>query len=102
MKISEIRGYVFVSAFARHDKERGHLEAFELWSQTIGIVEAIYVDRLLRAGDDVDRDIIVASVLEDHQASVHLLEDEIERQIAIRHGGEGIDGIRVAAADEVP
>ena len=62
---------------ARHDEQRGHLKALEFWAQTVGIVEAIHIDRLLRAGHDVHRDVVVASVLEDDKASVHVLEDQV-------------------------
>ena len=85
----------------RHDEERGHLEAFELWPQAIGVIEAVDVDGLLRAGYDVDRDIVVATVLKHHQASMDLLEKKIQRQVAIRHGCNRIDGVGVAAAHEI-
>ena len=64
---------------AGHDEQRRHLETFELWTQAIRVGEAVYVDRLRRAGDDLNRDIVVASVLKDDQTSMHVLEDEIER-----------------------
>lgn len=55
---------------ARHDEERGHFKAFELGTQAVGVVEAVHIDGLLRAGDDVHGDVIVAAVLEHHQPAM--------------------------------
>ena len=59
--------YSLLNCIARHDEQRGHLEALELRAQAVGVVEALHVDGLLGAGDDIDRDVVVAAILEHHQ-----------------------------------
>ena len=64
----------------RHNEQRRHLETFELRAQAVGIIEPIHVDVLLRAGDDIHGDVVVASVLEHHEASMNVFQDQIKRE----------------------
>jgi len=43
-----------------HNEQRGHLEALELGSQAVLIIETLHVDVLLRAGDDIYGDVVIA------------------------------------------
>ena len=45
---------------AGHDEQRRHFETLELGAQAIHIIEMLHVDVLLRAGDDIHRDVVIA------------------------------------------
>ena len=57
-------GCFFLNRFARHNKQRRHFKTFELGAQPFAVIEAIHIDRLLGAGDNVNRDVVVPAVLE--------------------------------------
>src|SRR5207244_10943915 len=48
-----------------------------------------------------ERDDVVVAVLEDRQAPVDVFQEQSESEIAVGHGGDGVNGIGIAAADEI-
>ena len=70
-------------------------------AKTLGAVVLLDVDDLFRGGDGVDGHVVVAAVFQNDQAAVNFAENEIEREIAVSHGNDGIDRVRIATAYEV-
>src|SRR5437899_4447214 len=87
--------------FAGHDEERPHFEAGVMRAETLGVVVLLDVDDLFRGGDGVNGHVVVAAVFQNDQAAVNFAENEIEREIAVSHGNDGIDRVGIAAAYEV-
>ena len=58
---------------AGHNEQWRHFKTLELRAQSILIIEALHIDVFLRTGDDIDRDVVVAPVLEHHQPPVNIL-----------------------------
>src|SRR5713101_1950284 len=87
--------------FAGHDEERPHFEAGVMRAKTLGAVVLLDVDDLFRGGDGVDGHVVVAAVFQNDQAAVNFAENEIEREIAVSHGNDGIDRVRIATAYEI-
>src|SRR5580700_2541698 len=90
-----------LSHFARHNEERLHLEALVVRPQAIHVVLLLYADNLLRCGNGVDGHVVVAAIPEHDKASVNLAEEQVQSQVAIGHGDDGVDGVGISAADQV-
>ena len=59
----------------------------------------VHIDKFGRTGDDINRDVIVAAVFKNDESTVNPIEDQIQSEISIRHGDDGIDGVRIASSD---
>ncbi len=60
-----------------------------------------HVNDFFRGDDRVDGHVVVATILKDDETPMDFIEDEVQGEIAEGHRGDGIDGIRIAAANEV-
>src|SRR6516165_1165860 len=89
------------AAFAGHQEERLHLKALVSGTKTVDTVMLFYVDDLLGGGHRIDGYVVVATILQNNQAAVDAIEQQIERQIAVGHGSNGIDRVGIAATHEV-
>ena len=84
-----------------HQEERFVGEAGVLRTQALGVVLFLHVNKLFRSGNRADGYVVVASFLKDHQAAKSLVDDEVEREIDVGHGHDGIESVGIAGADEV-
>src|SRR5438477_2801593 len=90
-----------LSHFVGHEEERAHLETGVLRAKAVGIVLFLDVDDLLGGGDGVQRYVVIVSVLEDDETTADFFQEEIESEVAISHGGDGIDSVGIAASNKV-
>lgn len=67
----------------------------------VRVVMFLHVDDFLRRGYDLIRHVVAASILQDNQSPVNLAEQQIEREIAIRHRNNRVDRVMVSATDKV-
>src|SRR6266478_1652114 len=86
---------------AGDEEQRLVLEAGELRAKAVGVVVLLDVDDFFRGRDGFDGNVAVAAFLQNDQAAVNLLQEKIERDIAISHGSDGINRIRIAAANQI-
>src|SRR5215467_68996 len=84
-----------------HQEEGTHLEASILRTQSLGVVLFLDVDEFLGGGDGFQRNVVVVAVLEHHQTTADIFEQKVQREIAIGHRGDGVDGIRITTAHEI-
>src|SRR4029077_4558235 len=87
--------------FAGHEEQRLYFETLEDGAKSLGAVVLLDVDDFFSGGDGFDGHIIVAAVFQNHQAPVNAVEDQVESQVAIGHGNDGVDSIGITAADQV-
>src|SRR5437016_13446378 len=69
--------------------------------EAVSVVLFLDVDDFFGGGDSFKRNVVVVAVLEDHQAPADVFQEQIESEIAVGHGGDGVNGIGIAAADEI-
>src|ERR1700684_1888926 len=98
--IAMVRRYT-LSHFAGHDEEWLHFEALVVRAQAVDVVLLFYTDNLLRGGNGVDGHVVVTAIPEHDEPPVNLAQEQVQSQVAIGHGDDGIDGVGIAAADEV-
>src|SRR4030042_6962285 len=82
------------SIIARHDEQGFRFKAFVIGTQSVTIVILLDIDDFFCAGDDIDRDIVIAAVSQADQPSVRMVQDQIEGQVSEGHRDNGIDRIR--------
>src|SRR6266851_1837399 len=87
--------------FIGHEEEGLVIKAGELGAQSRGVVLLLDVDHLFGGGDGFEGDVVIMAVLEDDEAATDVFQEEIESEIAVGHGGDGVNGIGIAAADEI-
>src|SRR5712692_9302416 len=87
--------------FIGHEEEGLVIKAGELGAQSRGVVLLLDVDDLFGGSDGLERNVVVVAVLEDDEAAADVFQEEIESEIAVGHGGDGVNGIGIAAADEI-
>ena len=51
-----------------YNEQWGHLETLVVRTQAIGVIETVYIDRFLDAGNDVNRDVVIDAILKHNQA----------------------------------
>jgi hypothetical protein len=90
-----------LSHFVGHKEEWTHFEAGVLGAKAIRVVLFLDVDDLLDGRDGIQGDIVVVAVLEDDEAAADVLQEEIESEIAVGHGSDRVNGIWIAAADQI-
>src|SRR5260370_1699756 len=90
-----------LSEFVGHEEEGLVIEAGELGAQPRGVVLLLNVDDLFDGGDGLERNVVVVTVFEDDEAAADVLQEEIESEIAVGHGGDGVNGIGIAATNEI-
>src|SRR5215470_9329280 len=81
------------------DKERIAFEAGELRTQAFGVVVLFDVDDFFRSGYDVEGDVAIVAALQINQPAADALKEQVEREIAVGHGRDGVDGVGIAAAN---
>ena len=84
-----------------HQEERLVGEAGVLRAQALGVVLFLYVNKFFRSGNGRDGYVIVASFFKDHQTAKSFVDDEVEREIAVGHGHDGIESVGIAGANKV-
>jgi len=84
-----------------HQEERAHFETGILWAEAVGIVLLLDVDELLRGSDGFERNVVVVAILEDDEAAADFFQEQVESEIAVSHRRDGINGVGVAATDEI-
>ena len=70
-------------------------------SQAFSVVEAFHIYHLAFTGQDLNRHIVITSVLEDYQPPMYTLQDQVQGQVAVSHRNDRIYGVRAPAADQV-
>src|SRR5712692_11568778 len=90
-----------LSHYVGHEEEGLVIKAGELGAQPRGVVLLLDVDDLFGGGDGLERNVVVVAVLEDDETAADVSQEEIESEIAVGHGGDGVNGIGIAAADEI-
>ncbi len=90
-----------VLIFACHYEQRLGFKALVIGTEAVAIVILFDVHHLLDASHHFDGDIIVAAIAKAHQPSLRIIVNQVQSQITEGHGDDGIDGIRVAAPDEI-
>jgi len=76
-------------------------EAGVLGAKALGVVLLFYVDEFLGSSDGADGRVVVAAFFEDDQAAESFIEDEVQREVAVSHRHDGIEGVGIAGADQV-
>src|ERR1700758_3385137 len=89
---SEIRA-PGLSHFAGHDEKRLHFEAGVMWPETVDIVLLFHIHNFFRGSDRVDREVVVTAIPEDDKSPVNLAEEQVQREVAVSHGNDGINGV---------
>src|SRR5713101_8553678 len=87
--------------FIGHEEEGLVIKAGELGAQSRGVVLLLDVDDLFGGGDGLEGNVVVVTVFEDDETAADVFQEEIESEIAVGHGGDGVNGIGIAAADEI-
>src|SRR6266705_4672650 len=87
--------------FARHQEERTLFENGVLWAEPFGVVLFFDVDNFLSCGDGLERNVVVMAVPEDDEPPADIFQQKVQGEIAVGHGCDRVDGIGVAAADEI-
>src|SRR5260370_24876038 len=90
-----------LSRLAGHDEEGLHLKTGIVGPEALDVVVLFHVDDFFRGDDRVDGHVVVAAILKDDEAPMDFIEEEVQGKIAEGHRGDGIDGIGIAAANEV-
>src|SRR5260370_27884022 len=90
-----------LSHFVGHEEERAHFEAGVLRAEAAGVVLLLDVDDLLGGGNSFERDVVVVAVLEYDETAADTLQQEIESEITVSHRSDRVNGVGVAAANEI-
>src|SRR5260370_7282792 len=90
-----------LSHFVGHEEERAHFEAGIFRSEAVGVVLLLDVDDLLGGGNSFERDVVVVAVLEYDETAADTLQQEIEGEITVSHRSDRVNGVGVAAANEI-
>jgi hypothetical protein len=91
----------WLSHFAGHDEKRLHFEALVVRPKAIYVVLIFDVQHFFRGGNGIDRQVVVAAIPEYDQPPVDLAQEQIQGQVAISHRDDRIEGVGIAAADQV-
>src|SRR6266436_249091 len=90
-----------LSHFVGNEEEGTHFEAGILRTKAVGVVLFLDIHDFLGGGDRFKRNVVVVAVLEDNETPADFFQEEIESEIAIGHGGNGVNGVGIAAAHEI-
>src|SRR6266478_5409443 len=90
-----------LSHFVGHEEERAHFEAGVLRAEAAGVVLLLDVDDLFGGGDCLERDVVVVAILEYYETAADIFQEEIESEIAVSHRSDRVNGVGVAAANEI-
>jgi len=77
------------------------VEALVEGPETVAVIVFIYIDHFLLADDGLDRHVVVLAVPQTDHPPGFLVQDQVQGQVAEGHGDDRVDGIGVAAADEI-
>jgi hypothetical protein len=70
-------------------------------SEPLGVVVLLHIHQLLAAGDNINGGIVVTTVTQYHQSTMYALQDQIQCQVPIGHGNDGVNGIRITSPHQV-
>jgi len=98
---TELRCDHALAHLAGHDKQRLHLEALVVGTEPVDVVLLSYIHDFFRGRDGVDGQVVVTAVPEDNQPSVDFAQQQVEGEITVGHRNNGVNGIGIAAADQV-
>ena len=59
------------------------------------------VDDFFGGGDGIDGHVVVAAIFEDDETAVNAIEEQVQGQVAVGHGDDGVDGVGIAAANQI-
>src|ERR1035441_2753373 len=69
--------------------------------EAVDIVLLFYVNNFFRGSNSVDGQVVVTAIPEDDKSSVNLAQEQVQGDVAIGHGDDGVNGIGITAADQV-
>jgi len=90
-----------LSYLVGHEEEWAHFEAGVLGRRRSVLYCSFDVDDLFSSGDGLEGNVVVVAVLEDNETAADIFQEEIESEVAVGHGSDGVNGIGIAAADEI-
>ena len=86
---------------AAHDKKRLVFKAGELRSETLGVVVLLDIHVFLGGSNRFYGDVAIAAVMENDEAAMVALQEQLKSDIAVSHGNDGVHDIGVAATREI-
>src|ERR1019366_4919483 len=69
--------------------------------EAVDIVLLFYVNNFFRGSNSVDRQVVITDIPEDDKSSVNLAQEQVQGDVAIGHGDDGVNGVGITAADQV-
>src|SRR6476646_10536540 len=84
-----------------HDKERLVFKAGELRAETLDVVVLLDIHVFLGGSNRFYGDVAIAAVMENDEAAMVALQEQLKSNVAVGHGNDGVHDIGVATARKV-